>query len=298
MGRAVTKNAQGELEVTESFSFSGSNPTLDSVKLIAVDGEEATVENPDWLGFTFSASGSDIDVILQLDASGLSTYTTYTFNIEVSDDAGNTKSRRVDVGIGSLATDFRFENIMGQEDKGRSRSGNRIENGGTARVIAYTPMPATLDIEYVGNPSNVDDPTFTLSRESVTSNARFHEFFFPVNPDSVYAFELTARADYDQSVPEITSNTFYFETGDQISSFDNNQKSTVSVSVFSSPLSVTFNPSVGQSLLDASFDKQTPDGTGSEVASSVTVDSYPAPSKTISLSVGNGGASLSSTLNP
>jgi len=215
MGRAVTKNAQGELEVEETFSFSGSNPTLDSVKLIAEDGDSVDKENPSWLGFTQSASGSDLTATLQIDAGGVETYTTYTFEISASDDAGDQKSRRVNVGVGSLATTFGFGNVMGQEDKYRRANGSKVENGGMARVVARTSMPATLDIEYTRNPSDVDNPTLGQSQSTVSQGGR-HEFFFNVVTSSLYAFRLTARADFDQSVPDIDSGIFYFITGSEV----------------------------------------------------------------------------------
>jgi len=258
MGRAVTKNVQGELTFDETFNFSGSNPTISSVKLIAKDGQEVKTENPSWLGFTQSTSGSDLTVTLQLDATGLETYTTYTFRIETQDDAGNQKSRRVNVGIGSLATSFDFKGIMGQEDKGRTDAqGDRIERGGTARVIVTTTMEATLDIEYVGNPANEDDPTFQQSQQGVSSQTRFHEFFFPVNPSSLYAFRVTADADYDDSVPTITSDVYYFVTGDQITFRDANFNMSASITLLGG-IDTTLSETIG-SVGDSTASKDTPD---------------------------------------
>jgi len=274
MGRAVTKNAQGELEITESLSVPGSNPTIKSVKLIAKDGSQVKKENPDWLGFTQNVSGSDIDVILQLDATDLDTYTTYTFEIAVQDSAGNESSRRVNVGIGSLATSFDFKGIMGQEDKGRSDAqDDRVENGGTARIVLTTTMPATVDIYYVGNPPNVDDPTFTQTLTSVSSGKKYHEFFFPVNPSSVYAFEVEAEADFDQSVPTLRSETYYFVTGDQITFTDSNFGISVSLTIVPG---VTASPqqTIGGSLADSTNSIQTPDGDDGNIVSSQTLASF------------------------
>jgi len=242
MGRAVTKNTQGELEVTETFNFAGANPTIGSVKLIAKDGSPVEKENPSWLGFSQSVSGQDLDVVLQLDASEVDTYTTYTFKISATDDQGNEKSRRVNVGIGSLATAFGIKNVMGQEDKYRQTGGTRVDNGGSARVVLTTTMPATVDVEYVRNPSDEDNPTFQQSLSSVTSQDRYHEFFFPVDPDSLYAFQITAKADFDQSVPDQVSSIYYLFTGSELSyqSDDNLDMSTGSqVQIQSSVIGLT-----------------------------------------------------------
>jgi len=217
MGRPVTKNAQGELEVEETFSFAGSNPTLGSVKLIAKDGNAVDKENPSWLGFTQSASGSDLTATLRINATGgVETYTTYTFEIEATDDTGNEKSRRVNVGVGSLATRFEFETIAGNEDVVRSDEDGRIEIPGRARVVAQATMPSTIDVHYVINPVDEDDPSFQRVEKSVSSGKQAHEVFFSVFPSSLIAFEVTARADNDESVPDIRSSTYYFRTGEEI----------------------------------------------------------------------------------
>jgi len=274
MGRAVTKNAQGELEVEETFSFPGSNPTLDSVKLIAKDGSSVDKENPSWLGFSQSTSGSDLTATLQIDASGVETYSTYTFEIQVSDDAGNQKSRRVNVGVGSLATTFGFGNVMGQEDKYRQVNGSKVENGGMARVVARTSMPATLDIEYTRNPSDVDNPTLGQSQSAVSQGGTRHEFFFNVVTSSLYAFRLTAKADFDQSVPDIDSGIFYFITGSEVTFASSSEIQT------STSLVTGVSPTLLSQTLSS---KNYLSGIATSSPSNRTVSSTEKPTKSISL---------------
>jgi len=221
MGRAVTKNAQGELEVTETFNFAGANPTIGSVKLIAKDGDPVDKENPSWLGFSQSVSGSDLDVLLQLDVTGLDPYTTYTFEIAATDDKGNQKSRRVNVGIGSLATDFKFTTVVAQEDRFRQENGQRVNNGGTALVFVETTMESDIQkVELKQNPSDVDNPNLDEEITQPSSGETAHEFTFGVSPDSTYAYKVFAEASFDESVPDLVSGILYFETGDQISQRD------------------------------------------------------------------------------
>jgi len=289
MGRAITKNAQGELTVEETFTFSGSNPTLDSVKLIAKDGDPVDTENPSWLGFGQSTSGSDLTATLKLDATGLERYTTYTVLIEASDDTGNQKSRRVNVGIGSLATGFEFETIAGNEDVVRSDDSGRIEIPGRARVVAQTTMPSTIDVHYVFNPANEDDPSFQRTEKSASSGKEAHEVFFSVYPSSVVAFEITARADADDSVSEIRSSTYYFRTGDEIlSGLDVAFDAEPSLEVTASPaeiLAVSIKSSLRTSL-STSKNRQ---GDATLGATSPTVQTRPGVAVEETLQAGGAG---------
>jgi hypothetical protein len=258
------------------------------VKLIAKDGSPVDTENPSWLDFNQSLSGSKLEVTLLLDVSGIEPYTTYTFEVVTTGDSGNEKGRRVNVGIGSLATSFEFKNVMGQEDTGRTdAAGNRIERGGTARIIATTTMDATVDVEYVGNPSNEDDPTFDKSQKSVSEGRRFHEFFFSVDPSSVYAFRVEAEADFDESVPAIQSEVFYFVTGDQISvRNDKNLFSQVSIAVVGS-VTKSVSESVGYPTTSTSV-KDTTDGSAAfgPVSPAIVIEGpldKTLPTKTVSL---------------
>jgi len=287
MGRAVTKNAQGELEVEETFSFAGSNPTLDSVKLIAKDGSSVDKENPDWLGFTQSASGSDLTATLRIDATGgVETYTTYTFEIEASDDGGNQKTRRVNVGVGSLATSFEFETIAGNEDVVRSDQSGRIEIPGRARVVAQATMPSTIDVHYVFNPVDEDDPSFQRVQKSISSGKQAHEVFFSVYPSSVVAFEITARADEDASVPEIRSSTYYFRTGDEIlSGFEVAYDAVPSLEVQSGPVEILTKSSLS-TFLSTSVKRQ---GDSTIQTASPTVSTRPGVAVEETLQAGGAG---------
>jgi len=289
MGRAVTKNAQGELEVEETFSFPGSNPTLDSVKLIAKDGSGVDKENPSWLGFTQSTSGSGLTATLKLDATSLESYVTYTFEIQASDDAGNQRSRRVNVGIGSLATSFEFETVAGNEDVVRSDQDGRIEIPGRARVVAQTTMPSTIDVHYVFNPANEDDPSFQRVESDISSGKQAHEVFFSVYPSSLVAFEVTARADEDDSVPEIRSSTYYFTTGNEIlSGFEVAYDIEPSLEVKASPgeiLTVSIKSSLRTSL-STSTNRQ---GDSTIETASPTVSTRPGVAAEETLQMGGAG---------
>jgi hypothetical protein len=232
MGRAVTKNAQGELEVTETFNFATAEPTLSSVKLIAKDGSPVDTENPSWLDFNQSISGSTLEVTLQIDVSGVEPYTTYTFEVVTTGDSGNEKGRRVNVGIGSLDTDFRFTTVVAQEDRFRRENGQRINNGGTALVFVETTMESDIrKVELKQNPSDEDNPNLDEEIKEPSSEKAEHQFSFGVSPDSLYAYKVFAEASFDNSVSDLVSGVRYFETGDQISQRDPSENLTANTEI-------------------------------------------------------------------
>lgn len=118
-----------------------------------------------------------------------------------------------DLGVGAnVGVSFFY--IMGQEDKYRHDGDKRIVRGGTARITVSTNVRTDIDIEYVANPPNPNNPTFQESRINVSKGRREHEFFFPVNLSTLYAFRITAKAsDYPKSQ---TSGIHYFQTADTL----------------------------------------------------------------------------------
>lgn len=106
-------------------------------------------------------------------------------------------------------------NVMGQEDVFRHDGVERVQRGGMARVILSTNERADIDILYEGNPSDEDSPDFPQLLEEVSRGETYHEFFFGVDPSSLYAFKITATA---SDCPETTeeSGIYYFKTGDTI----------------------------------------------------------------------------------
>jgi len=118
-----------------------------------------------------------------------------------------------DLGVGANI-DVSFFYIMGQEDKYRHDGDKRIRRGGTARVIVSTNVRTDIDIEYVANPANPNNPTFQESRINVSKGRSEHEFFFPVSLSTLYAFRLKAKAsDYSKSQ---TSGIHYLQTADTL----------------------------------------------------------------------------------
>lgn len=105
--------------------------------------------------------------------------------------------------------------VMGQEDVFRHDGVERIQRGGMARVILSTNERSDIDIHYEGNPPDEGSPTFPQLLEEISEGETHHEFFFGVNPSSLYAFKITATA---SDCPETTeeSEIYYFQTGDTI----------------------------------------------------------------------------------
>lgn len=119
-----------------------------------------------------------------------------------------------DNGVSCEELVFDIYNVMGQEDKYRHDGTQRVQRGGLARVVLTTTEKTDIDIEYVGNPSNEDNPTFQKSITNVSQGKKHHEFFFEVDPSTLYAFKLNAQA---SSCPYVTkqSGIYYFTTGSE-----------------------------------------------------------------------------------
>jgi len=105
--------------------------------------------------------------------------------------------------------------VMGQEDMYRREDGERVQRGGMARVVFTTTEESNVDIEYKRNPSDEDTPDFNKTLYNVSEEEKHHEFFFPVDPDTLYAFRVNAQAPDCPNVDE-WSGIYYFETGDAI----------------------------------------------------------------------------------
>lgn len=106
-------------------------------------------------------------------------------------------------------------NVMGQEDMYRREDGERVQRGGMARVVLTTTEESNVDIEYKRNPSKEDAPDFNKRLYKVSEEEKHHEFFFPVDPDALYAFRVNAQAPDCPNVDE-WSSIYYFKTGDTI----------------------------------------------------------------------------------
>lgn len=105
--------------------------------------------------------------------------------------------------------------IMGQEDQFRQKGGERVQRGGIARVVLTTSVRADVTIEYVRNPSNEDNPNFTDAIEDISEEERHHEFFFGVDPSTLYAFRIDAHSSDCPDTDE-RSGIYYFKTGGTI----------------------------------------------------------------------------------
>jgi hypothetical protein len=142
-------------------------------------------------------------------------------------------------------------NVMGQEDKYRRVDGQRVDNGGTARIVLTTNERSNITaVDYASNPSNEDSPTLDKTWMSDSEGKKYHEFFVATDPSSLYAFQVTAKATDCPDTVE-TSDIYYFSTGDEIvfkKVFgDENTYSidVLSVNKYLQPLDIDFNDEQG-----------------------------------------------------
>jgi len=222
MARKLTDpNDDGVLEWSETVTdANGDSPSI-TVKLDAVDSgagfqdRSTLASNVSWLDYTVSENtlgdGTvEATINLTADRSELTSGTKYRIRITAQ------SSGQADTSFTTLEVlSLNYFNIAGQEDRFRSEDGSRVKRGGVARVVATTSLPADIDIKFVANPANVDNPSFETTIENASENETTHEFFFGVDPSSLYAFKLVGRINgFDK---EFESDLNYLSTGDTIS---------------------------------------------------------------------------------
>jgi hypothetical protein len=121
--------------------------------------------------------------------------------------------------------------VMGQEDQFRHDGGERVQRGGIARVVLSTNVRSDLTIEYKRNPSDEDNPVFDTTLYDVSTGEKHHEFFFGVDPSTLYAFQVDVQAS-DCPETDKLSGIYYFLTGDEIQlEFENQIKTAPSIEV-------------------------------------------------------------------
>ena len=220
MPRNITPNQNDNLVWEERLVNSDGESSSVSLRLKSVDdgsgfspdGRDSS--NVSWLSFTTTEntlqnSALETVVTITADQSAIDSSHTYRFQL-LADDGNEVSTRETDLIVQEQET--RIVNVMGQEDRFRQEGGERVSEGGTARVIVTTTAKADLDFEYAISPQNVNNPTFGQQLTDVSQGKRYHEFSFDVRADTLYAFRLTAKFGGTQK----QSDVFYLETGSDI----------------------------------------------------------------------------------
>lgn len=219
MKRRLTPNQNGNLVWTERVVDADGDPLSISVKLKGIDdGSGLTPDGRDssnisWLSFSKqenSLQNGALETLVEIsaDRSELDAGKIYKFELE-ADDGGVVSTRETDLQV----LQPNFVTLMGQEDRFRQDNGNRINQGGTGRIVVHTNFESDLDLEYVSAPVDVNNPTFDQSISDISLGKNTHEFFFNVSPDTLYAFRVTAK--FGSGVTK-TSDVFYLETGSEV----------------------------------------------------------------------------------
>jgi len=177
--------------MSSAFNISRGNPRSSSV------GEKSDVSEVSYR----SASAIDMDEIVQIIDCGIPLR------------CGETKDSIDADPCEDL--DLTFYNVMGQEDRFRQIDGKRANRGGTARIVFTARQDVVIEkIDYVVNPQNEDNPTFTDQWNPTPPSDDKHEVFVNVSPDSLYAFQITISV---EGCPDTnTSGIYYFSTGDSV----------------------------------------------------------------------------------
>jgi hypothetical protein len=151
-------------------------------------------------------------------------------------------------------------NVMGQEDQFRHDGSERIQRGGIARVVVSTNENSDISIDYVGNPENEDSPTFEKTIQDASEEKKHHEFFFGVDPSSLYAFKINAEASDCPDIDE-QSGIYYFNTGDTIQlEFERDLVPRPKLKVFESKVQKLVEYLVGDGYFRGTIDPQMIDG--------------------------------------
>jgi len=218
MARKVNPGPSGNLEWSEKVVHPEGSSMSISLQLDAVDqGSGFSSDGRDssevsWLSFstqenTLPDGSLEKVVTIAANEAQLSKGNLYRFSL-FAYDGDSVSAQKTDLTV----RDPRFYNISGQEDKYRSENGTRVQRGGIARVVATTTEETSIDIKYAENPSNEDNPTLNNQILDASSGTKYHEFFFGVDPSSLYAFKLYMKP----GGTTVESDLFYLATGDTI----------------------------------------------------------------------------------
>jgi len=215
----LTPNQNGNIVWTDrvvdadgdSLSISLKLKGIDDGSGLTPDGRDST--NISWLSFTKqenSLQNGALETLVEIsaDRGELDSGSVYKFELQ-ADDGGFVTTKEIDLQVRPPE----FVSLMGQEDRFRQDNGNRIDQGGTGRIVAHTKFESDLDLEYVSAPVDVDNPTFDQSISDISLGKKTHQFFFNVSPDTLYAFRVTAK--FGAGVTK-TSDVFYLETGSEV----------------------------------------------------------------------------------
>jgi len=218
MARKINPGPSGNLEWTEkvvhpkgsSMSISLQLDAVDQGSGFSSDGRDSS--NISWLSFstqenTLSDGSLEKVVTIAANEAQISKGNSYRFSL-FAYDGNSVSAQKTDLTVREL----KFYNISGQEDKYRSENGTRVQRGGIARVVATTTEETSIDIKYAENPNNEDNPTLNNEILNVSSGTKYHEFFFGVDPSSLYAFKLFMKP----GGTTVESDLFYLSTGDTI----------------------------------------------------------------------------------
>ncbi len=218
MARTINPGPSGNLEWTEKVVHPEGSSMSITLQLDAVDQGSGFSEdgrdssNVSWLSFstqenTLPDGSLEKVVTISANEAQLSKGNLYRFSL-FAYDGDSVSAQKTDLTV----RDPRFYNISGQEDKYRSENGTRVQRGGIARVVATTNEKTSIDIKYAENPSDEDNPTLNTEIQDASSGTRYHEFFFGVDPSSLYAFKLFMQP----GSTTVESDLFYLATGDTI----------------------------------------------------------------------------------
>ena len=218
MARTINPGPSGNLEWTEKVVHPEGSSMSIELRLDAVDqGSGFSPDGRDssdisWLSFstqenTLPDGSLEKVVTIVANEAQLNEGNLYRFSL-FAYDGDSVSAQKTDLTV----RDPRFYNISGQEDKYRSENGTRVQRGGIARVVATTTEETSIDIKYAENPSNEDNPTLNNQILDASSGTRHHEFFFGVDPSSLYAFKLFMQP----GSTTVESGLHYLSTGDTI----------------------------------------------------------------------------------
>jgi hypothetical protein len=102
MPRLVQENNAGRISFTEELVDEQSDDlTLDSAVLKEVNGDEVSSsrQSPIWLNYSSVQNGDTLEVVLQVNVSGIEPENIYTFELVGSDVQNKPVSRTVDLEV-------------------------------------------------------------------------------------------------------------------------------------------------------------------------------------------------------